>query len=182
MIELSGTRRERLDQAIRLAYTEVSEAELEHFRAMYRKAGIALLPAAEALYRRYGGVFRKQYLFLDDPVYNRDVYLAFYADISDSEKEILRRFDEAMQDIDQVRAFAKQELCPIGDIGFYYPACVYVGEDGLLYCIFEYRDEIEVHSSCLRRTTPFSSPAFPASRTAAARTPRSAGPPPAGTR
>ena len=145
MIELCGTRRERLDQAIRLAYTEVSEAELEHFRAMYRKAGIALLPAAEALYRRYGGVFRKQYLFLDDPVYNRDVYLAFYADISDSEKEILRRFDEAMQDIDQVRAFAKQELCPIGDIGFYYPACVYVGEDGLLYCVFEYKDEIEVH-------------------------------------
>lgn len=30
MIELSGTRRERLDRAIRLAYTEVNEAEQEH--------------------------------------------------------------------------------------------------------------------------------------------------------
>lgn len=143
MIELTGTLKERLDQAIRLTHAEVSEEELVHFRDIYRKAGIALLPSAEEFYRQYGGVFRKQYLFLDEPRYNRDVYLDFYADGSDSEEEILRRLDDAMIDIDCVREFAKQEVCPVGDVGFYYPACVYVGADGRLYCVFEYQDEIE---------------------------------------
>ncbi|MBE6908907.1 MAG: hypothetical protein E7474_04790 [Ruminococcaceae bacterium] len=145
MIELTGTLKERLDQAIRLTRVEVSEEKLAHFRAVYRRAGIALLPSAEEFYRQYGGVFRKQYLFLDEPRYNRDVYLDFYADSSDSEGDVLRRLDEAMIDMEQVRDFAKQDTCPVGDIGFYYPACVYVGADGLLYCVFEYKDEIEIH-------------------------------------
>ena len=143
MIELTGTLKERLDEAIRLTRAEVSEEELAHFREIYRKAKIALLPSAEELYKQYGGVFRKQYLFLDEPRYNRDVYLDFYADSSDSEQEVLRRLDDAMLDIDCVREFARQEVCPVGDVGFYYPACVYVGADGLLYCVFEYKDEIE---------------------------------------
>ena len=29
-------------------------------------------------------------------------------------------------------------------IGFYYPPVVYVGEDGLLYCVYEYKEEIDV--------------------------------------
>ncbi len=29
-------------------------------------------------------------------------------------------------------------------IGYYYPAVVYVGENGLLYCVYEFQDEIEV--------------------------------------
>ena len=145
MIELTGTKKERIEQAIRLAHTEVREDELAHFRETYRKVGIPLLPSAEAFYRKYGGVFRKQYLFLDDPKYNRDVSLDFYTDISDSEQEVIRRFEEAMSEIDMVRDYAKQDVCPVGDIGFYYPACVYIGADGLLYCVFEYKEEIEIH-------------------------------------
>lgn len=144
MIELTGTLKERLDKAIRLAYTEVCEEELKHFRSVYEKAQIHLLPSAEAFYRQYGGVFRKYYLVLNDPKYNRDVSLACYADISDSEEEVMRRFEDAMMDIDLVREYAKQDVCPVGDIGYYYPVVVYVGENGLLYCVYEFQDEIEV--------------------------------------
>lgn len=55
-----------------------------------------------------------------------------------------RRFEEAMYDIDAVREFAGQEVCPIGDIGYYYPTIVYVGEDGRLYCVYEYKEEIDI--------------------------------------
>ena len=58
-----------------------------------------------------------------------------------------RRFEEAMYDIDIVRKFAGQEVCPIGDIGFYYPPIVYVGEDGRLYCVYEYKEEIDVFTA-----------------------------------
>jgi hypothetical protein len=50
-IELTGTKKERLDEAFRLAYTDVSNQELDHFREVYEKVGIRLLPIAERLYK-----------------------------------------------------------------------------------------------------------------------------------
>ena len=144
--QLSGTKIEKLRQAMRLAYTDVSEEELEHFRTVYRENGIILLPTAEEFYRRYGGVFRDHYVILDDPRYNSDLWLCFYADIVSDRwpNEAATRLEDVMDDIDQVKEFAGQEVCPVGNIGFYYPAVVYVGEDGRLYCVYEYQDEIEV--------------------------------------
>lgn len=148
-IELTGTKKERINEAFRLAYTVVSDQELGHFREVYEKVGIPLLPAAERVYKRYGGVFRHHYIELDEPVYNNDIFLFFYADLKDTRwpDEMKRRFEEAMYDIDLVREFAGQEVCPIGDIGFYYPPVVYVGKDGLLYCIYEYKEEIDVFTT-----------------------------------
>ena len=149
VIELTGTKKERIEEAIRLAYTDVSEQEIKHFHEVYEKVGIPLLPAAERLYKRYGGVFRKHYIELDEPVYNNDIILFFYADLAETRwpDEMERRFEEAMYDIDIVREFAGQEVCPIGDIGFYYPPVVYVGKDGRLYCIYEYKEEIDVFAT-----------------------------------
>ena len=144
MLELTGTLKERLDEAIRLAHTDVTEEELAHFRSLYAKAKIPLLPSAEAFYRQYGGVFRNHYIVLTDAQFNKDVSLNFYAGISASEKEALRRLDDAMIDIEVVREFAKQEVCPVADIGYSYPAVVYVGENGLLYCAYDFKDEIDV--------------------------------------
>ena len=50
MIELTGSLKERLDEAIRLAHTDVSDEEIEHFRSLYKKAQIPLLPSAEDFY------------------------------------------------------------------------------------------------------------------------------------
>ncbi|MCR5813970.1 MAG: hypothetical protein K6G15_05725 [Desulfovibrio sp.] len=146
MIELSGTLKERLDEAIRLARTEVSEEELARFCRAYEKAKIPLLPSAIAFYKRYGGVFREYYLVLSDSRFNRDVSLFCYAS-HDVEEEALRRLNDAMTDIDSVREVAKQKVCPVGDIGYSYPAVVYVGENGLLYCAYEFKDEIDVYST-----------------------------------
>ena len=41
----------------------------------------------------------------------------------------------------------EQEVCPIGEIGYYYPAEVFVGGNGLLYCVYSYQDEIEGKTS-----------------------------------
>ena len=149
IIELSGTKKERIAEAFRLAYTDVSDQELEHFREVYEKVGIRLLPAAERLYEQYGGVFRNYSLELDEPVYNNDIFLLFYADLGETRwlNEMERRFEEAMYDIDIVRKYARQEVCPVGDIGFYYPPVVYVGEDGRLYCVYEYKEEIDVFTA-----------------------------------
>ncbi len=149
VIELTGTKKERIDEAFRLAYTDVNDRQLEHFREIYKKVGILLLPAAERLYKRYGGMFRDHYIELDAPEYNNDIFLFFYADLGETRwpNEMERLFEGAMYDIDIVRDFAGQEVCPIGDIGFYYPPVVYVGKDGCLYCVYEYKEEIDVFTT-----------------------------------
>ena len=88
MIELTGTLKERLDEAIRLSYTDVSEEELEHFRSVYEKAKIELLPSAVEFYKQYGGIFRNYYLVLSKPEYNKDIYLDFYTDSQYKEENI----------------------------------------------------------------------------------------------
>ena len=150
MIRLSGTLMERLDEALRLTNTGVSEESLDRFRRVYDIAQIPLLPSALDFYKAYGGVFREQYLVLRDAIYNGEVFFTFYADLTASQgsaEEALRRLDLAMDDMDEVRKFAKQAVCPVADIGYYYPAAVYVGENGLLYCVYEFQDEIEVFRS-----------------------------------
>ena len=132
-----------------MAYTYVSNQELEHFREVYEKVGIRLLPAAEKLYKQYGGMFRNQYIELDEPVYNNDIIMFFYASLGETRwpNEMENLFEAAMDDIDSVTEVAGQEVCPVGDIGFYYPPIVYVAEDGHLYCVYEYKEEIDVFST-----------------------------------
>ncbi|OUM60365.1 hypothetical protein PIROE2DRAFT_13869 [Piromyces sp. E2] len=149
MIELHGTVKERFDEAIRLSSTKICEKELDYFRYLYDKAQIPLLPSAEEFYKKYGGVFRHHYLVLSDPTFNREIFFTFYTDYAvkpkGSEKKALTFMEDAMENYGVVKEFAKQDVCPVADIGYYYPPVVYVGENGLLYCVFEYQEEIEVY-------------------------------------
>ena len=70
MIELTGTLLERLEQAVRLVCTEVSQEEVDGFIALYRKAGVKLLPSAIEFFKQYGGAYRNSYIMLTDPKYN----------------------------------------------------------------------------------------------------------------
>ena len=36
------------------------------------------------------------------------------------------------------------EVSPVGIIGYYYPATVYVAENGMLYCVHEYESDVRV--------------------------------------
>lgn len=42
------------------------------------------------------------------------------------------------------KAAAGTEVLPVGIIGYYYPATVYVAEDGMLYCVHEYESDVRV--------------------------------------
>ena len=70
---------------------------------------------------------------LTDPKYNKEIslncfdtitdfYYSYAFDPGESEKEALRQIDWAMDDLEQVKAFAGQEVCPIGMILYLYAA------------------------------------------------------------
>ena len=54
------------------------------------------------------------------------------------------RLGNAMRSMKKVREFAQQKVCPVAKIGYFYPADVFVGENGLLYCVYGLYDEIDV--------------------------------------
>ena len=158
MIELKGTLKERIDEALRLVCTPVTEEEVADFCKLYQKANVKLLPSAIDFFRKYGGFYRNSYIILKDATFNKEISLNCYSTITDyyysyafdpkeTEKDMLRRLDWSMDDIDMVREFAKQEVCPIGEIGYYYPADVYISEDGKLYCIFNWTEDIGVFNT-----------------------------------
>lgn len=147
MTELTGTLRQRIDAAMRWNSGAVSHDDVLHFCGVYRAAGIELLPSAMELYKQYGHMFREHALIFEDAGYNGEFVFVFYSDLPVSDRKKIRTLQEALAAMDSVYAFAGQQTCPIGEIGFYYPPIVYIGEDGTLYCVHDYEDEIRVYGT-----------------------------------
>lgn len=40
------------------------------------------------------------------------------------------------------RAYAGEHIVMVGKIGYYYPACVWIGDSGKLYCTHDYDDAV----------------------------------------
>ena len=51
-------------------------------------------------------------------------------------REQLRELGWAANAIGDVKEFAGQDVCPVAEIGYYYQPDVYIGEDGILYCVY----------------------------------------------
>ena len=77
MIELNGTLKERVEEAVRLVCTEVTKEEVDSFCALYEKAGIKLFPASIEFFKKYGGAYRNSYIMLKEPKYNKEISLNF---------------------------------------------------------------------------------------------------------
>ena len=150
-IELTGTREERWQQAVRLAYTDVTDEEMENFHTVYKEAGIKILPSAEELFKKYGGTFRTLRPIFSQDVCTGEFEWGFTANLAfvkwAGRGEAIGRLKEMMEEADEVREFAGQEVCPVGMFGYYYPPEVYVGKDGRLYCVYDYTDQISVFNT-----------------------------------
>lgn len=142
MIELKGTLTERLEAALSLVCAKVTEEQMEHFRDIYEQAGIKPSDAAAEFFGRYGGAYRENYIMLPDAKYNKAIFVRCYGNDSDTGD-----LEYAMQYMDVIREAAQQEVCPVALIGFDIPADVYIGENGLLYCLYEFKEEIDVFES-----------------------------------
>lgn len=85
---------------------------------------------------------------MNEPQYNNDIFLDCYGipyirytctNPKGKFQEQLRELEWAANSIEDVKQFAKQEVCPIAEIGYYFQPDVSIGEDGTLYCVYEYK-------------------------------------------
>lgn len=138
MTDLQGTLIERLEQAVRMVCPEVTDEEIGRFYEIYEKAGIKPSSAAAEFFKKYGGAYRDSYIMLPDPGSNADIFFKCYGKYEDGDLEY------AAQYTDTVKEAAEQDVCPVALIGFQHPADVFIGEDGLLYCMYEFKEDIDV--------------------------------------
>lgn len=138
MMELQGTLIERLEQAVDMVCAKVTNEEIERFYKIYENAGIKPSLSAVDFFKKYGGAYRDYYIMLPDPKHNTDIFFKCYGKYEDGDLEY------AAQYLDMVKEAAKQDVCPVALIGYQSPADVFIGEDGLLYCMYEFKEEIDV--------------------------------------
>lgn len=138
MTELQGTLIERLEQAVKLVCSEVTDEETERFYEIYEKAGIKPSTSAVEFFKKYGGAYRDNYIMLPDPKRNSDIFFKCYGKYDDGDLEYAAQYS------DIIKEAAKQDVCPIALIGYQSPTDVFIGENGLLYCMYEFKEEIDV--------------------------------------
>lgn len=66
-----------------------------------------------------------------------ELYKAYYDKGTSAGKRIC-------EDALAAKATAGTEVSPVGIIGYYYTATVYVAENGMLYCVHEYESDVRV--------------------------------------
>lgn len=75
-----------------------------------------------------------------------ELYKAYYDKGTSAGKRIC-------EDALAAKATAGTEVSPVGIIGYYYPATVYVAENGMLYCVHEYESDF-VYLQMLKKFLP----------------------------
>ncbi len=131
ILPLTGTPRERIETMLELARQPVSQEEIVRFCEFCKANHFPLHPHAALFFQTWGHLFYSLWPVFDTEQEAADFWFSFCCDnpeLTEDMKEDLDRFSETVS--------------PIGSIGYYYPASVYMAEDGRLLCIHDYEDEI----------------------------------------
>lgn len=176
-LELTGTLRERAEQVLKFAEEHIkSKAGLDQIALVYQAAGVPYTDAARRFIERYNGLLLdctmyrapydkeniahvKRYKGLDKIDFDcsiigyqmiRNTTNGFTEDVRDL-KELWEE-DLSEDDIPDAAAQAKAnkewQAVPVGTIGDYYAACVYITIDGRLLAFHDYeKNEMHIFDS-----------------------------------
>ena len=157
--KLTGTREERILQILRMAgWYEGRCVDISNVERYYQEQKVSMTPPAKDFFREYLGIANAWFITWGAkakgggrPTYGPDFQFDLYTydDIDDVSEFVfdvhgegypVRTFEQLL--IDKTSG----ELTTlVGEIGYYYPARVWIGESGVFYTLHEY-DHGEVHS------------------------------------
>lgn len=150
---LMGTLEEKIRQALQYAgWYPGRQVELQTVEAYYRRWGLNLSPKAKSFFREYGGIKRNWYLkevpfgWAADFVFECFPYPKSYQiDVVDhmyDDRDYQVPSEEYQNLLDA--AGEERDLVMVGEIGYTYPARVWIGESGKFYATHDYEDEVRV--------------------------------------
>ena len=146
---LKGNKTERIYQALRKAgwhpgrRTDIS-AVLEY----YEKWNIELSPQAVSFFKEYYGIASQWYIDVTNLEWAADFEFQLFPyprkyriDIVDfmyDDADYILESDEYKN----AKVYSKEYIVMVGEIGYYYPARVWIGNSGTIYCTHDYEDDV----------------------------------------
>ena len=112
----------------------------------YADHGVPMMKTTQRFYRKYFGLCCEWYLAQKKLNWAADFEFALFPYLVNGIKNHLEEAyfrDMSGCELAEIEQAAGQKCQPIGHIGYYYPAEVWISEYGKLYAKYEYQDEIE---------------------------------------
>ena len=118
----------------------------------YAEHGVPMMKTTQRFYRKYFGLCCEWYLEQKKLNWAADFQFALFPYLVNGIKNHLEEAyfrDMSGCELAEIEQAAGQKCQPIGHIGYYYPAEVWISEYGKLYAKYEYQDEIECIPRCV---------------------------------
>ncbi|MFR1852752.1 MAG: SUKH-3 domain-containing protein, partial [Beduini sp.] len=146
-IPISGDLGSKVKQLIEYAgWYEERNVDISIAEQYYADHGIPMMKATKRFYRKYFGLCCEWYLAQKKLKWAADFEFALFPYLVNGIKNHLEDTyfrDMSSCELADIEQAAGQKCQPIGHIGYYYPAEVWISEYGKLYAKYEYQDEIE---------------------------------------
>ncbi|MHC1747353.1 MAG: SUKH-3 domain-containing protein [Cellulosilyticaceae bacterium] len=155
-INLHGNKEERIMQALDIAgYHDDRKVNLSIIEKYYKDRNINFFKSAKDFFLKFSGIARNWYIEVTDFKHGADFTFelfpypeAYKTDVRDYMFEDAK-YEVYSEDYRAVLDLAKEKVVLVGEIGFYYPGLVWIGESGNLYATHEYDYKVYTFKSII---------------------------------
>ena len=146
-IPISGDLKSKVKQLMEYAgWQEGRKVDISIAEKYYAEHGAPMMKTTQRFYRKYFGLCCEWYLEQEKLNWAADFQFALFPFLVNGIKSHLEDAyfrDMSGCELAEIEHAAGEKCQPIGHIGYYYPAEVWISEYGKLYAKYEYQDEIE---------------------------------------
>ncbi|MCQ2973449.1 MAG: hypothetical protein MJ211_01415 [Bacteroidales bacterium] len=154
-MQLTGSHQERVEKIIQFALeNNKHKVSINQIEKVYQTANIPFIKSARVFFEKYSGLFKDCYMFTDKKINKINFEFNLLADTYNQ-----KQFNEAVTELNEwyspneetsfghlikiasfiFENFGKTAI-PLGYIGYYYSANVWITEDNKLFVFHEYND------------------------------------------
>lgn len=153
---LHGNKTERILQALKKAgWYEGRRVDISPVERYYESQNVELNAKAILFFREYYGLASRWYIEVANLEYASDFFFQLFP--YPQEYRISVRdymYDDAdstieSEEFQQAKAYAGENIVMVGEIGYYYPAKVYLSDSGAIYSTHDYNYEVRKFNSVI---------------------------------
>lgn len=145
---LCGNKNERIVQALRKAgWYDGRKAEISSVLTYYKKWNIELNEYVILFFEEYYGIAGRWYIEVENLAWGPDFEFLLFPYPENQKMEIVDfMYDDSeyrmeSEEYRAVKEYAKENIILVGEIGYYYPARVWIGNSGTFYCTHDYEED-----------------------------------------
>ena len=145
---LCGNKNERIVQALRKAgWYDGRKTEISSVLTYYKKWNIELNEDVIHFFEEYYGIAGRWYIEVENLAWGPDFEFLLFPYPENQKMEIVDfMYDDSeyrmeSEEYRAVKEYAKENIILVGEIGYYYPARVWIGNSGTFYCTHDYEED-----------------------------------------